>query len=110
MDLPVELVDHIVDYIVSELPVVPLVAFRLTCRAARHLCARYLDHLDWTAFRHIWVYCPWRTRHATIDNCRKLLRLLARDLASTHVYCETCVKLHPFYDAPTELSPQFRLS
>lgn len=103
LDLPVELADHIINHLVREFPVAYLVAFSLACRAARQLCSRRLHNLDWTVSRRGWT-------GGNFDyNCRLLLRLLARDLASSHVYCGKCLKLHPFYDAPTELSPQFRL-
>ncbi|KAK7972285.1 hypothetical protein PG988_006419 [Apiospora saccharicola] len=112
MDLPVELVEQVIDDIVSDLPLASLEAFSLTCQAARKLCTRCVHGLDWTAFRHKWTYYYLylrRARDATEDDCRQLLQLLAKDVASSHVYCSMCVKLHPFYDAHTELSPQFGL-
>ncbi|KAK7906482.1 hypothetical protein PG985_016219 [Apiospora marii] len=112
LDFPVELVEQIISDMVSDLPFVSLVAFSLTSRAARHLCTPYLHNLDWTAFRRTrWGKpCHRRVRGAiTEDNCRQLLQLLARDLTASYVYCHGCVKLHPFYDTATELSPEFRL-
>ncbi|KAK8102220.1 hypothetical protein PG984_015366 [Apiospora sp. TS-2023a] len=112
MDLPVELVEQIIDDIVSDLPLASLVAFSLTCQAARKLCTRYVHGLDWTAFRprcSDYYLDLRRARDATEDNCRQLLQLLVKDVVSSHVYCNKCVKLHPFYDAHTELSPQFGL-
>ncbi|KAK8876755.1 hypothetical protein PGQ11_001701 [Apiospora arundinis] len=99
LDMPME----VFDLIVREIPIPSLVSFSLTCHTARRVFRSHLRHVDWISFRRR----LWQESINPAAMCAEFLQSLSRDLTDRYVYCHRCVRLHPFYDATTELSESF---